>query len=98
MPDKEIIPTKISLSFLIQLQDQDDRSYSSIHTMRGHWIGILQLREMKHKLILQRMWHLKSGLCPPFVKIYLKKQQEQFVPDLKMHWNNNFRVWSQMKL
>ena len=51
--------------------------------MKGHWIGIFTDKGNETQIdftenVIPKKWFMK-----PFVKIYLKKQQEQFVLDLK---------------
>ncbi len=51
--------------------------------MKGHWIGIFTPKETETQIdftenIIPKKWFMK-----PFVKSYLKKQQKQFVLDLK---------------
>ncbi len=51
--------------------------------MTGHWIGIFTAKGNETQIdftenVTPKMWFMK-----PFVKLYLKKQQTQFVLDLK---------------
>ena len=51
--------------------------------MKGHWIGIFTDKWNETKIdftenVIPKKWFMK-----PFVKTYLKKQQKQFVLDLK---------------
>ena len=51
--------------------------------MKGHWIGIFTDKGNETKIdftenVIPKKWFMK-----PFVKTYLKKQQKQFVLDLK---------------
>lgn len=53
------------------------------NNMRGHWIGIFTSRGKETQIdftenVVPEKWFMK-----PFVKSYLKKQQTQFVLDLK---------------
>ena len=51
--------------------------------MKGHWIGIFTDKGNETQIdftenVIPKKWFMK-----PFVKTYLKKQQKQFVMDLK---------------
>ena len=51
--------------------------------MKGHWIGIFTDKGKEKQIdftenVIPKKWFMK-----PFVKTYLKKQQKQFVLDLK---------------
>ena len=51
--------------------------------MKGHWIGIFTGKGNETQIdftenVMPKKWFMK-----PFVKNYLKKQQKQFVLDLK---------------
>ena len=51
--------------------------------MKGHWIGIFTDKGNETQIdftenVIPKKWFMK-----PFVKLYLKKQQKQFVLDLK---------------
>lgn len=59
--------------------------------MSGHWIGIFTAKGNETQIDFTENVTPKKWIMKPFVKIYLKKQQEQFVLDLKKHWNNNFQ-------
>ena len=59
--------------------------------MTGHWIGIFTAKGNETQIDFTENVTPKKWIMKPFVKIYLKKQQEQFVLDLKKHWNDNFQ-------
>ena len=59
--------------------------------MKGHWIGIFTSKGNETQIdftenIIPKEWFMK-----PFVKSYLKKQQTQFVLDLKKAINNSLK-------
>ena len=56
--------------------------------MTGHWIGVFTARGNETQIDFTENVTPKKWFLKPFVKIYLKKQQEQFVLDLKKHLNN----------
>lgn len=51
--------------------------------MSGHWIGIFTSKGDKTQINLTEDVTPKKLIMKPFVKSYLKKQQAQFVSDLK---------------
>ena len=51
--------------------------------MSGHWIGIFTAKGNETQIDFTENVTPKKWIMKPFVKIYLKKQQEQFVLDLK---------------
>lgn len=51
--------------------------------MRGHWTGVFTPRGQATELAFTEQVTAKKLLMRPFVKTYLKKQQAQFVTDLK---------------
>lgn len=51
--------------------------------MKGHWIGIFIPRNNETEVNFTEHVPAKKIFMKPFVKIYLKKQQAQFVSDLK---------------
>ena len=66
--------------------------------MSGHWIGIFTAKGNETQIDFTENVTPKKWIMKPFVKIYLKKQQEQFVLDLKKHWNNNFQLCAQLRV
>ena len=51
--------------------------------MTGHWVGVFTAKRNETQVdftenVIPKKWFMK-----PFVKIYLKKQQKQFILDLK---------------
>lgn len=57
--------------------------------MRGHWSGLFadvsDQKERKTEILFTEEVYAKKPLLKPFVKSYLKKQQEQYVADLKKY-------------
>lgn len=51
--------------------------------MTGHWVGTFTARENETQVDFTENVTPKKWFMKPFVKSYLKKQQEQFVTDLK---------------
>ena len=51
--------------------------------MKGHWVGIFTSIEDKTEIDFTEQVTAKKFYMKPFVKSYLKKQQTQFVMDLK---------------
>ena len=52
-------------------------------SMTGHWIGVFTAKGNETQIDFTENVKPKKWIMKPFVKIYLKKQQEQFVLDLK---------------
>ena len=51
--------------------------------MKGHWIGIFTPKGNQTEIEFTEDVQAKKWFMKPFVKSYLKKQQTQFVEDLK---------------
>ena len=51
--------------------------------MKGHWIGIFTSKGNKTQIDFTECVTAKKIIMRPFVKSYLRKQQAQFVMDLK---------------
>ena len=51
--------------------------------MKGHWIGIFTAKGNETQIDVTENVIPKKRLMKPFVKTYLKKQQKQFILDLK---------------
>lgn len=51
--------------------------------MRGHWTGIFSEKGGKTVIDLTEEVDAKKIVMRPLVKIFLKKQQEQYVSDLR---------------
>ena len=51
--------------------------------MRGHWMGVFVSRGSETEVDFTERVTAKKLFLKPFVKFYLKKQQAQFVLDLK---------------
>ena len=53
------------------------------NNMKGHWIGIFISKGNEAQIDFTEIVILKKWFMKPFIKSYLKKQQTQFVLDLK---------------
>ena len=51
--------------------------------MKGHWVGIFTSKNDKTEIDFTEQITAKKFFMKPFVKSYLRKQQAQFVMDLK---------------
>lgn len=51
--------------------------------IKGHWIGIFISKGNKTQIDFTECVTAKKIIMKPFVKVYLRKQQAQFVMDLK---------------
>ena len=51
--------------------------------MKGHWIGIFTAKADETEIDFTECVEAKKLLMKPFVKSYLKKQQAQFVEDMR---------------
>lgn len=51
--------------------------------MKGHWIGIFTSKDDETKIDFAEYVTAKKFFMKPFIKSYLKKQQTQFVSDLR---------------
>lgn len=51
--------------------------------MKGHWIGVFNSKENKTQIDFTENVIPKKWIMKPFIKSYLKKQQMQFINDLK---------------
>lgn len=51
--------------------------------MSGHWTGVFTAKGEGTEIVFTEQVIAKKLLMKPFVKLYLKKQQAQFVADLK---------------
>ena len=51
--------------------------------MKGHWIGVFTNRGTETEIDFTECVDAKKLLMKPFVKSYLKKQQAQFVADMR---------------
>ncbi|MFR1478971.1 MAG: SRPBCC family protein [Hydrogeniiclostridium mannosilyticum] len=56
--------------------------------MKGHWIGIFTSKGNETQIDFTEDVTPKKWFMKPFVKFYLKKQQTQFVLDLKKEINS----------
>ena len=53
------------------------------NNMKGHWIGVFTSIGDKTEIDFTEQVIAKKFYMKPFVKSYLKKQQTQFIMDLK---------------
>lgn len=51
--------------------------------MKGHWAGVFTSKGNETEIDFTERVEVKKWLMKPFVKSYLKKQQAQFVADIK---------------
>ena len=51
--------------------------------MKGHWIGVFTDNGNETEIDFTEFVEAKKWFMKPFVKSYLKKQQAQFVADIK---------------
>ena len=51
--------------------------------MKGHWVGLFISKDNETEIDFTEYVTAKKFFMKPFVKSYLKKQQAQFVTDLK---------------
>ena len=51
--------------------------------MKGHWIGVFTAKGDEAEIDFTECVEAKKFLMKPFVKSYLKKQQTQFVADIR---------------
>ena len=51
--------------------------------IKGHWIGIFTSKGNKTQIDFTECVTAKKIILKPFIKSYLRKQQVQFVMDLK---------------
>lgn len=51
--------------------------------IKGHWTGIFTSKENKTQIDFTECVTVKKIIMKPFIKSYLRKQQAQFVVDLK---------------
>lgn len=55
--------------------------------MKGHWTGIFAEKDGQAEIIFTEDVIAKKAIMKPFVKAFLKKQQTQYVSDLKKALN-----------
>ncbi len=72
-------------TFTVTMVDPYERWEFDIENsnMKGHWIGVFISKGNKTQIDLTENVIPKKWFMKPFVKFYLKKQQTQFVLDLK---------------
>ena len=52
--------------------------------MKGHWTGVFEEKNGQTEIVFTEDITAKKLIMKPFVKSFLKKQQEQYVSDLKI--------------
>lgn len=57
--------------------------------MTGHWIGVFTDKGNETEIDFMECVEAKTWLLKPFVKSYLKKQQAQFVADIRKALEGN---------
>ena len=57
--------------------------------MTGHWTGIFTAKGDETEIDFTERVEVKKWLLKPFVKLYLKKQQAQFVVDIRKALGGN---------
>lgn len=55
----------------------------AVANMKGHWAGIFTVKDGVTEIDFTEDVGAKKMIMKPFVKGYLKKQQEQYVADLR---------------
>ncbi len=51
--------------------------------MKGHWTGVFKTKDGCAEIDFTEEVTAKKIIMKPFVKIYLRKQQERYVADLR---------------
>lgn len=51
--------------------------------IRGHWTGLFTAQGRRTQIEFTECVTAKNPLMKPFIKLYLQRQQAQFVQDLK---------------
>ena len=72
-------------TFTVTLQEQYKRWEFDMENdnMKGHWIGIFTPKGKLTEIEFSEDVYAKKLIMKPFVKIYLKKQQKQYISDLE---------------
>ena len=78
---KEGYPTTFTITVVEPYQRWEFDIENS--NMRGHWIGIFTSKDTETEIDFTEHVTAKKFFMKPFVKPFLKKQQAQFVMDLK---------------
>lgn len=55
--------------------------------MKGHWIGVFSEKDGLTEIDFTEDVTAKKAIMKPFIKAFLKKQQEQYIADLKKALN-----------
>ena len=78
---KEGYPTTFTINVTVPYKRWEFDMENS--NMKGHWVGIFTSRDNETEIDFTEYVTAKKFYMKPFVKSYLKKQQAQFVSDLK---------------
>ena len=78
---KEGYPTIFTINVTVTYERWEFDMRNS--NMKGHWVGIFTSRDNETEIDFTEYVTAKKFYMKPFVKSYLKKQQAQFVSDLK---------------
>lgn len=72
-------------TFTVTLQEQYKRWEFDMENdnMKGHWIGIFTPKGKLTEIEFTEDVNAKKVIMKPFVKIYLRKQQAQYISDLE---------------
>lgn len=72
-------------TFTVTLQEQYKRWEFDMENdnMKGHWIGIFTPKGKLTEIEFSEDVYAKKLIMKPFAKIYLKKQQKQYISDLE---------------
>lgn len=72
-------------TFTVTLQEQYKRWEFDMENanMKGHWIGVFTRKGEQTEIEFTEDVNAKKVIMKPFVKIYLRKQQAQYISDLE---------------
>ena len=78
---KDGYPTTFTITNKIHCERWEFNMENS--NMKGHWTGIFLSQDGQTKIEFTEEITAKKLLMKPFVKVFLKKQQEQYIADLR---------------
>ena len=78
---KDGYPTTFTVTFVEPYRRWEFDMENS--NMKGHWIGVFTAKGDEAEIDFTECVEAKKLLMKPFVKSYLKKQQTQFVADIR---------------
>ena len=72
-------------TFTVTLQEQYKRWEFDMENanMKGHWIGVFTRKGEQTEIEFTEDVNAKKVIMKPFVKIYLRRQQAQYISDLE---------------